>query len=127
MIFACGVSNYSVEVFHLSNHTFFKALLFLGAGSVIHAVADEQDMRRMGGLKRLVPFTFAVMLIGSLALMGSILTDFIPERRYFRDYFYRIYDSRPFCIYFRYCFCFFNSILFYEISVFNIPFESEWV
>jgi len=70
MIFACGVSNYSVGMFHLANHAFFKALLFLGAGSVIHAVSDEQDMRRMGGLKRLLPFTFAVMGVGSFALMG---------------------------------------------------------
>jgi NADH:ubiquinone oxidoreductase subunit 5 (subunit L)/multisubunit Na+/H+ antiporter MnhA subunit len=51
MVFACGLSNYSVGVFHLSNHAFFKALLFLSAGSVIHAVNDEQDMRKMGGLK----------------------------------------------------------------------------
>jgi NADH-ubiquinone oxidoreductase chain 5 len=80
MIFACGVSNYSVAVFHLSNHAFFKALLFLGAGSVIHAVADEQDMRRMGGLKRIVPFTFAVMSIGSFALMGfPFLTGFYSK------------------------------------------------
>ena len=49
MVFACGLSSYEVGVFHLSNHAFFKALLFLGAGSVIHAVADEQDMRKMGG------------------------------------------------------------------------------
>jgi NADH-ubiquinone oxidoreductase chain 5 len=80
MIFACGVSNYSVGVFHLANHAFFKALLFLGAGSVIHAVADEQDMRRMGGLRRLVPFTFAVMSIGSFALMGfPFLTGFYSK------------------------------------------------
>lgn len=80
MIFACGLSNYSVGVFHLSNHAFFKALLFLGAGSVIHAVADEQDMRRMGGLKKLVPFTFAVMSIGSFALMGfPFLTGFYSK------------------------------------------------
>jgi len=80
MIFACGVSNYSVGVFHLANHAFFKALLFLGAGSVIHAVADEQDMRRMGGLKRIVPFTFAVMSIGSFALMGfPFLTGFYSK------------------------------------------------
>ena len=57
MVFACGLSNYSVGVFHLANHAFFKALLFLGAGSVIHAVSDEQDMRKMGGLKNLVPFS----------------------------------------------------------------------
>ena len=70
MVFACGLSNYSVGVFHLVNHAFFKALLFLGAGSVIHAVADEQDMRKMGGLKTLVPFTYSMMVIGSLALIG---------------------------------------------------------
>jgi len=70
MIFACGLSNYSVGVFHLVNHAFFKALLFLGAGSIIHAVADEQDMRKMGGLKNLVPFTYSMMVIGSLALIG---------------------------------------------------------
>jgi len=70
MVFACGLSNYSVGVFHLVNHAFFKALLFLGAGSVIHAVADEQDMRKMGGLKNLVPFTYSMMVIGSLALIG---------------------------------------------------------
>lgn len=80
MIFACGLSNYSVGVFHLANHAFFKALLFLGAGSVIHAVADEQDMRRMGGLKKLVPLTFALMTIGSLALMGfPFLTGFYSK------------------------------------------------
>jgi NADH-ubiquinone oxidoreductase chain 5 len=70
MIFACGLSGYEVAMFHLSNHAFFKALLFLGAGSVIHAVSDEQDLRRMGGLALKLPLTYAVMLIGSLALMG---------------------------------------------------------
>jgi NADH-ubiquinone oxidoreductase chain 5 len=80
MVFACGVSNYSVGVFHLANHAFFKALLFMGAGSVIHAVADEQDMRRMGGLKHLVPMTFALMSIGSFALMGfPFLTGFYSK------------------------------------------------
>jgi proton-translocating NADH-quinone oxidoreductase chain L len=70
MVFACGLSSYEVGIFHLSNHAFFKALLFLGAGSVIHAVSDEQDMRKMGGLRRLLPFTYSIMFIGSLALMG---------------------------------------------------------
>ncbi len=70
MVFACGLSNYSVGIFHLVNHAFFKALLFLGAGSIIHAVADEQDMRKMGGLKNLIPFTYSMMVIGSLALIG---------------------------------------------------------
>ena len=80
MVFACGLSNYNVGVFHLANHAFFKALLFLGAGSVIHAVADEQDMRKMGGLRKLVPFTYSVMMIGSLALMGfPFLTGFYSK------------------------------------------------
>jgi NADH-ubiquinone oxidoreductase chain 5 len=80
MVFACGLSNYSVGVFHLTNHAFFKALLFLGAGSVIHAVSDEQDMRKMGGLKHLVPFTYSMMTIGSLALIGfPFLTGFYSK------------------------------------------------
>ena len=80
MIFACGLSNYSVGVFHLANHAFFKALLFLGAGSVIHAVADEQDMRKMGGLRFLVPFSYSLMVIGSLALIGfPFLTGFYSK------------------------------------------------
>ncbi|MDX1541646.1 MAG: NADH-quinone oxidoreductase subunit L, partial [Geminicoccaceae bacterium] len=70
MFFAAGVSAYSAAIFHLYTHAFFKALLFLGAGSVIHAMSDEQDMRRMGGIWRRVPITYAVMWIGSLALAG---------------------------------------------------------
>lgn len=70
MVFSCGLSNYSAGVFHLANHAFFKALLFLAAGAVIHAVNDEQDMRKMGGLKNLIPFTYSVVIIGSLALIG---------------------------------------------------------
>ena len=80
MIFACGLSSYEVGLFHLSNHAFFKALLFLGAGSIIHAVSDEQDMRKMGGLQRLLPFSYAMILIGSLALMGfPFLTGFYSK------------------------------------------------
>jgi len=70
MVFACGLSNYNVSFFHLSNHAFFKALLFLGAGSIIHSVADEQDIRKMGGFKEVLPFSYMVFLIGSLALIG---------------------------------------------------------
>ena len=80
MVFACGLSNYSVGIFHLANHAFFKALLFLGAGSIIHAVADEQDMRKMGGLKNLIPFTYSMIVIGSLALIGfPFLTGFYSK------------------------------------------------
>jgi len=70
MFFACGVSAYSAGIFHLMTHAFFKALLFLGAGSVIHAMSDEQDMRKMGGIWRMIPVTYALMWIGSLALAG---------------------------------------------------------
>ena len=70
MFFAIGVSAYQAAIFHLMTHAFFKALLFLGAGSVIHAMSDEQDMRRMGGIWRLIPTTYAMMWIGSLALAG---------------------------------------------------------
>lgn len=70
MVFACGLSDYSAGVFHLSNHAFFKALLFLAAGSVIHSINDEQDVRKMGGLKVFIPFTYTAMLVGSLALAG---------------------------------------------------------
>ena len=80
MIFACGLSNYSIGIFHLSNHAFFKALLFLGAGSVIHSINDEQDMRKMGGLKNLIPFTYSMMVTGSLALTGfPFLTGFYSK------------------------------------------------
>ncbi|WP_366554427.1 NADH-quinone oxidoreductase subunit L [Aquibaculum sediminis] len=70
MFFAIGVSAYSAAMFHLMTHAFFKALLFLGAGSVIHAMHHEQDMRKMGGLYNKIPVTYALMWIGSLALVG---------------------------------------------------------
>ena len=70
MFFAAGVGAYQVAIFHLFTHAFFKALLFLGAGSVIHAMSDEQDIRRMGGIWTKIPVTYAVMWIGSLALAG---------------------------------------------------------
>lgn len=82
MIFACGLSQYSVGVFHLMNHAFFKALLFLSAGSIIHGLSDEQDMRKMGGIVRLFPFTYSMTLIGSLALAGfPYLTGFYSKDR----------------------------------------------
>nr|YP_009733041.1 NADH dehydrogenase subunit 5 [Jaagichlorella roystonensis]QHU78337.1 NADH dehydrogenase subunit 5 [Jaagichlorella roystonensis] len=80
MVFACGVSNYEVALFHLMNHAFFKALLFLGAGSVIHALSNQQDMRKMGALVQSLPFTYAMMLIGSLSLAGfPFLTGFYSK------------------------------------------------
>jgi NADH-quinone oxidoreductase subunit L len=70
MFFAAGVSAYPAAMFHLTTHAFFKALLFLGAGSVIHALSDEQDLRNMGGIWKKIPVTYAMMWIGSLALAG---------------------------------------------------------
>jgi NADH-ubiquinone oxidoreductase chain 5 len=80
MIFACGLSSYFVSFFHLINHAFFKALLFLSAGSIIHAINDEQDMRKMGNLIQLIPLTYSLMLIGSLSLIGfPFLTGFYSK------------------------------------------------
>jgi NADH-quinone oxidoreductase subunit L len=70
MFVACGIGAYGAGIFHLFTHAFFKALLFLGAGSVIHAMHHEQDMRAMGGLRTKIPWTFAAMIIGTLALTG---------------------------------------------------------
>jgi NADH-quinone oxidoreductase subunit L len=70
MFFAAGVGAYQVAIFHLFTHAFFKALLFLGAGSVIHAMSDEQDIRRMGGIWTKIPVTYAMFWVGSLALAG---------------------------------------------------------
>jgi NADH-quinone oxidoreductase subunit L len=70
MFFAAGVGAYGAAMFHLFTHAFFKALLFLGAGSVIHGMHHEQDMRFMGGVRKAMPITFAMMLIGTLALIG---------------------------------------------------------
>ena len=70
MFFAAGVGAYHVAIFHLFTHAFFKALLFLGSGSVIHAFQDEQDIRNMGGVRKKLPYTYVFMLIGTLALTG---------------------------------------------------------
>jgi NADH-quinone oxidoreductase subunit L len=91
MFVALGVGGYSVGIFHLFTHAFFKALLFLGAGSVIHAMHHEQDMRKMGGLRKRIPITFAMMTIGTLALTGFPFTagfyskDAIIEAAYASD------------------------------------------
>lgn len=74
MTFVCGCSGYIVSIYHLFNHGFFKALLFLGAGSIIHSLFDEQDIRKMGGIIRLLPFTYIIFLIGSLSLSGFLFT-----------------------------------------------------
>ena len=80
IIFACGLSSYQVAIFHLANHASFKALLFLSAGAVIHALGDEQDIRKIGGLVKILPFTYSIFFIGSLALIGfPFLTGFYSK------------------------------------------------
>jgi NADH-ubiquinone oxidoreductase chain 5 len=80
MVFSAGLSNYSIAFFHLANHALFKALLFLSAGCVIHGLSDEQDLRKMGGLIRFLPTSYAMILIGSLALVGfPFLTGFYSK------------------------------------------------
>jgi len=80
MFFSSGLSNYNITLFHLFNHAFFKALLFLGAGSIISSLLDEQDMRKMGSLLYKMPFTYISILIGSLAIMGfPFLTGFYSK------------------------------------------------
>src|SRR6201747_2490593 len=93
MVIAIGLSSYNVALFHLVNHAFYKALLFLGAGSVIHAVSDNQDFRKYGGLKAFLPLTYTIMLIASLSLValpfmsGFYSKDFILESSYGQFYF----------------------------------------
>ena len=88
MVIAVGLSSYNIALFHLINHAFYKALLFLGAGAVIHAVADNQDFRKYGGLIHFLPLTYSVMLIASLSLVafpfmtGFYSKDFILESAY---------------------------------------------
>jgi NADH-ubiquinone oxidoreductase chain 5 len=88
MVIAVGLSSYNIALFHLVNHAFYKALLFLGAGAVIHAVSDNQDFRKYGGLRPFLPLTYSVMLIASLSLVafpfmtGFYSKDFILESAY---------------------------------------------
>ena len=80
MMMAIGLSQYNVALMHTVNHAFFKALLFLGAGAVIHSFADQQDVRKMGGLIKFLPFTSSVMLVGSLSLLATpFLTGFYSK------------------------------------------------
>jgi NADH-ubiquinone oxidoreductase chain 5 len=93
MVIAVGLSSYNIALFHLINHAFYKGLLFLGAGAVIHAVADNQDFRKYGGLIKFLPLTYSVILIASLSLVafpfmtGFYSKDFILESAYGQYYF----------------------------------------
>jgi NADH-ubiquinone oxidoreductase chain 5 len=93
MVIAIGLSSYNLALFHLVNHAFYKGLLFLGAGAVIHAVSDNQDFRKYGGLRPFLPLTYSVMLIASFSLVafpfmtGFYSKDFILESAYGQFYF----------------------------------------
>jgi NADH-ubiquinone oxidoreductase chain 5 len=93
MVIAIGLSCYNIALFHLVNHAFYKALLFLGAGAVIHSVADNQDFRKFGGLRPFLPLTYSVMLIASFSLVaipfmtGFYSKDFILESAYGQFFF----------------------------------------
>jgi len=93
MVIAIGLSSYNIALFHLINHAFYKALLFLGAGSIIHAMYDNQDLRKYGGLKLYLPLSYSIILIASLSLIalpfmsGFYSKDFILESAYGQFYF----------------------------------------
>jgi NADH-ubiquinone oxidoreductase chain 5 len=97
MMMAVGLSQYNVALFHVINHSFFKALLFLAAGSIIHSVADQQDVRRMGGLIKFLPVTYSLMMVGTISLMalpfvsGYYSKDLILELAYSRYSFSGVY------------------------------------
>jgi len=112
MFFCSGLSNYNLTLFHLFNHAFFKALLFLGAGSIISTLLDEQDYRRMGGLAYKMPFTYLSIFIGSMAIIGfPFLTGF-----YSKDF---ILESAitSYCI---------DSIFIYFLGVFSAFFTAVY-
>jgi NADH-ubiquinone oxidoreductase chain 5 len=93
MVIAIGLSSYNIALFHLINHAFYKALLFLGAGSIIHAMHDNQDLRKYGGLKLYLPLSYSIIFIASLSLIalpfmsGFYSKDFILESAYGQFYF----------------------------------------
>jgi proton-translocating NADH-quinone oxidoreductase chain L len=124
MIFACGLSCYDVAFFHLSNHAFFKALLFLSAGAVIHAVNDEQDIRQLGGLRSKLPFTYSVMLIGSFALMGFPFLSGFFSKDAILELAYSKYDTFGHFAYYLGTFSVFSTS-FYSIRLLYLVFLAE--
>jgi NADH-ubiquinone oxidoreductase chain 5 len=99
MVLSCGLNNYSGSLFHLMNHAFFKALLFLSAGAIIHSMLDQQDMRRMGMLLKFLPMSYLMILIGSLTIMGiPFLTGFY-SKDFILEY---VYSSKIYLNFFLY-------------------------
>ena len=124
MIFACGLSNYSLGIFHLANHAFFKALLFLSAGSVIHGIFNEQDMRKMGGLQKIFPVTYAMIFIGSFSLLGfPFLTGFYSKDLILEVAFGKFTNSGHFAFWFGSLSVFFTA--YYSVRLLFLTFLSE--
>ena len=117
MVFACGISNYALGVFHLMNHAFFKALLFLSAGSVIHALSDEQDMRKMGGCAPIITLylqhdAYRFHGIGRISIFNGILL----KRRYPRVCSCSLHICSGFCLHSRGVLCFFYFLLLFSFA-----------
>jgi len=114
MFFSCGLSNYNIALFHLFNHAFFKAALFLGAGCIISSLLDEQDIRKMGEMARGLPLTYITLLIGSLAITGfPFFNRFLFKRFSLGSSFNTL------CNRFLFCLCNGNKCGFFYCVLFN--------
>lgn len=125
MFIACGLSNYNIAFYHLFNHAFFKALLFLSAGALIHALFDEQDMRKFGGgnLRYILPFTYICFIIGSLSIMGfPFLTGFFSKELIIEFGYNRFIIDSGFCFT-----CTTLSALFTSIYSCKLWFYTFWM
>jgi NADH-ubiquinone oxidoreductase chain 5 len=121
MVLSCGLNNYSGSLFHLMNHAFFKALLFLSAGAIIHSMLDQQDVRRMGMLLKYLPVSYIMILIGSLTIMGiPFLTGFY-SKDFILEY---VYSSSIFLNFFLYSLGIISAALtsFYSIKLLFLTF-----
>eukprot|EP01091_Cochliopodium_minus_P013194 TRINITY_DN418_c0_g1_i2.p1 TRINITY_DN418_c0_g1~~TRINITY_DN418_c0_g1_i2.p1 ORF type:complete len:255 (+),score=-65.71 TRINITY_DN418_c0_g1_i2:3405-4169(+) len=121
MVLSCGLNNYSGSLFHLMNHAFFKALLFLSAGAIIHSMLDQQDVRRMGMLLKYLPVSYIMILIGSLTIMGiPFLTGFY-SKDFLLEY---VYSSNIFLNFFLYSLGIISAALtsFYSIKLLFLAF-----
>ena len=121
MFLVCGTSNYDIALFHLFNHSFFKALLFLSAGSIIHSLNDEQDIRKMGGLKNLLPITYISFFIGSISISGlPFLSGFYSKDKLLEVLFFNYSFNSSFFWWLGLITAFFTS--FYSFKLFYIIF-----
>ena len=125
MVFSCGLSLYTLSLFHLFNHAFFKALLFLSAGSIIHSLQNEQDLRRMGGLLKILPNSYISIMIASLSLCGfPFLSGFYSKDLIIEFSFLNFELNNIFCFWLIYC-CAFLTVL-YSIKLLFLVFYSKF-